>query len=70
MTTRINKKTLKIKSQVPNKKDEENIAPEIDEVNNSSLEDKNSNKECSQEKDKEASGAHNNEVDDEYPTEE
>jgi hypothetical protein len=45
MTTRVNKKTWKIKSQVPNKKDEEIIAPEIDEVNNRSLEDKTSNKE-------------------------
>jgi hypothetical protein len=40
MTTRVNKKIWKIKSQVPNKKDEENIAPEIDEVNNRSLGDK------------------------------
>jgi hypothetical protein len=37
MTTRVNKKIWKIKSQVPNKKDEENIAPEIDEVNNRSF---------------------------------
>jgi hypothetical protein len=42
------KKIWKIKSQVPNKKDEENIAPEIDEVNNRSLKDKTSNKEYSQ----------------------
>jgi hypothetical protein len=67
MTTKVNKKTWKIKSQVPNKKYEENIAPEIDEVNNRSLEDKTSNKEYSQNKDKEAYGAHNNDVDDESP---
>jgi hypothetical protein len=65
MTTRVNKKIWKIKSQVPNKKDEENIAPEIDEVNNRSLGDKTSNKEYSQNKDKESSGAHNDDVDDE-----
>ena len=66
MTRRVNK-TWKIKSEVPNKKDQENIVPESDEVNNRSLEDKTSNKEYSQNKDKEASGAHNNDVDDESP---
>ena len=65
MTTRVNKKIWKIKSQVPNKKYEENIAPEIDEVNNRSLEDKTSNKEYSQNKDKESSSAHNDDFDDE-----
>jgi hypothetical protein len=68
MTTRVNKKVWKIKSQVPNKKYEENIAPEIDEVNNRSLGDKTSNKEYSQNKDKESSGAHNDDVDDESST--
>jgi hypothetical protein len=65
MTTRVNKKVWKIKSQVPNKKDEENIVLEIDEVNNRSLGDKTYNKEHSQNKDKESSGAHNDDVDDE-----
>jgi hypothetical protein len=68
MTTRVNRKTWKIKSQVPNKKDEENISPKINEVNNRSLEDKTSNKEYSQNKDKKSYGAHNNDVDDESPT--
>jgi hypothetical protein len=68
MTTRVNKKIWKIKSQVPNKKDEENIAPEIDEVNNRSLGDKTSNNEYSQNKDKESSGAHNNDVGNESST--
>jgi hypothetical protein len=68
MTTRVNKKTWKIKSQVPNKKDEENIAPKIDEVNNRIFEDKTSHKEYSQNKDKEAFVAHNNDIDDESPT--
>jgi hypothetical protein len=68
MTTRENKKIWKIKSQVPNKKDEENIAPETDEVNDKSLEDETTNKEYSQDKNKEAFGAHNNDVDDESPT--
>ena len=40
-----NKKTWKRKSEVPNKKDDENIAPEIDEVNNRRLVGKTSNKE-------------------------
>jgi hypothetical protein len=40
-----NKKTWKRKSEVPNKKDDENIAPEIDEVNNKRLVGKTSNKE-------------------------
>ena len=40
-----NKKTWKRKSEVPNKKDDGNIAPEIDEVNNRILVGKNSNKE-------------------------
>jgi hypothetical protein len=65
MTTRVNKKTWKRKSEVPNKKDEENIVPESDEVNNRSLEDETSNKEYSQNKDKEASGALNNDIEDE-----
>jgi len=69
MTTRVNKKTWKIKSQEPNKKDEENIASEIDEVNNMSLKDKTS-KEYSQDKDKETSSGHNNDVDDESPKKE
>jgi hypothetical protein len=68
MTTRVNKKTWKRKSEVPNKKDEENIVPESDEVNNRSLEDETSNKEYSQNRDKEASGAHNNDVKDESST--
>jgi hypothetical protein len=111
-----NKKTWKRKSEVPNKKDDENIAPEIDEVNNRRLVGKTSNKEYnnqsyaykvdqtqdmktpkqksdttpkldnviqedyplpnkwklieeySQDKDKEASSAHNSDVDDESPT--
>ena len=67
MTRRVNK-TWKIKSEVPNKKDNENIAPEIDEVNNRSLGDKTSNKEYSQNKDKEAYGAHNNDIEDESST--
>ena len=67
MTTRVNKKTWKRKSEVANKKDEENIVPEYDEVNNRSLEDETSSKEYSQKKDKEASGAHNNDVDNESP---
>jgi len=62
------KKIWKIKSQVPNKKDEENIALEINEVNNRSLEDKTSNKEYYQNKDKEAYGAHNNDIEDESST--
>jgi hypothetical protein len=40
-----NKKTWKRKSEVPNKKDDEKIAPEINEVNNRRLVGKNSNKE-------------------------
>jgi hypothetical protein len=52
MTRRVNK-TWKIKSEVPNKKDNENIAPEIDEVNN-----RRSMGETSQVKDEEASDAH------------
>jgi hypothetical protein len=111
-----NKKTWKIKYEVPNKKDDENIAPEIDEVNNRILVGKTSNKEYnnqsyaykvdqtqdmktpkekydttpkldnviqedyplpnkwklieeySQNKDKEAFGAHNSDVDDESST--
>jgi hypothetical protein len=62
MTRRVNK-TWKRKYEVPNRKDNENIAPEIDEVNNS-----RSVGETSQDKDKEATGAHNNDVDDESPT--
>jgi hypothetical protein len=42
-----NKKTWKIKSEVPNKKYDENIAPEIDEVNNRILVGKTSNNEYS-----------------------
>jgi hypothetical protein len=68
MTKEVNKKTWKRKSEVENKKDEENIVPETDEVNNRSLEDETTNKEYSQNKDKEAFGAHNNDIDDEYPT--
>jgi plasmid replication initiation protein len=110
-----NKKTWKRKSEVPNKKDDETIAPEIDELNNRRLVGKTSNKEYnnqiyaykvdqtqdmktpkekydnskidnviqeayplpnkwklieeySQDKDKEASSAHNSDVDDESPT--
>jgi hypothetical protein len=40
-----NKKTWKIKSEVSNKKDDENIAPKIDEVNNRILVGKTYNKE-------------------------
>ena len=40
-----NKKTWKIKSEVSNKKDDENITPEIDEVNNRIFVGKTSNKE-------------------------
>jgi hypothetical protein len=113
---RQNKKTWKRKSEVSNKKDDENIAPEIDEVNNRRLVGKTSNKEYnnqsyaykvdqtqdmktpkekydtipkfdnviqedyplpnkwklikeySQNKDKEVSGAHNSDVDDEPST--
>ena len=68
MTTRVNKKTWKRKYEVANKKDEENIVPEADEVNDRSLEDETTNKEYSQDKNKEATGAHNNDVDDESPT--
>ena len=67
MTTRVNKKTWKRKYEVPNKKDEENIVHESDEVNNRSLEDETTNKEYSQDKNKEAIGAHNNDIDDESP---
>jgi hypothetical protein len=69
MTRRLNK-TWKRKFEVPNKKDDEYIAPEIDEVYNRSLVGETSNKEYSLDKDKEASGAHNSDVDDESPTEE
>jgi hypothetical protein len=62
MIRRVNK-TWKIKSEVPNKKDNENIAPEIDEVNN-----RRSVGETSQVKDEEASDAHNSDVDVESPT--
>jgi hypothetical protein len=68
MKTRENKKIWKIKSQVPNKKDEENIVPEIDEVNNRSLGDKTCKKEYFQNKDKETFGAHNNDIEDESST--
>jgi hypothetical protein len=68
MTTRVHKKTWKRKSEVPNKKDEENIVPKSNEVNNRSLEDETSNKEYSQNKDKEVSSAHNNDVEDESLT--
>ena len=57
-----NKKTWKIQSEVLNKKDDENIAPEIDEVNNRRLVGK-----TSQVKDEEASYAHNSDIDVEYP---
>jgi hypothetical protein len=67
MTRRVNK-TWKRKSEVPNKKDDEYISPEIDEVHNRSLVGETSNKEYSLDKDKEASGAHNSDVDDESPT--
>ena len=63
MTTRVNKKTWKRKSEVSNKKDEENIVLETDEVNDRSLEDETTNKGYSQDNNKEASGAHNNDVD-------
>jgi hypothetical protein len=65
ITTRVNKKIWKIKSQVPNKKNEENIALEIEEANNRSLENKISTRGYSQDKDKEASSAHDNDVEDE-----
>jgi hypothetical protein len=67
MTTRVNKKTWKRKSEVANKKDEENIVFETDEVNDRSLEDETTNKEYSQDKNKEAIGAHNNDIDNESP---
>jgi hypothetical protein len=54
---------LKIKSEVPNKNDNENISPEIDEVNN-----RKSVGENSQVKDEEAYDAHNSDVDVESPT--
>jgi hypothetical protein len=67
MTRRVNK-IWKRKSKVPNKKDDEYIAPESDDVYNRSLVGETSNEEYSQDKDKESSGAHNNDVDDESPT--
>jgi hypothetical protein len=66
MTRRVNK-IWKRKSEVPNKKDDEYISPESDDVYNRSLVVETSNKEYSQNKDKEASGAHNNGVKDESP---
>jgi hypothetical protein len=68
MTTRVNKKTWKRKSEVEKNKDEENIVLETDEVNDRSLEDETTNKEYSQDKNKESTGAHNNGLDDESPT--
>jgi hypothetical protein len=62
MTRRVNN-TWKIKSEVPNKKDNENIAPEIDEVNN-----RRSMGETSRVKDEESYDAHNSEVYVESPT--
>jgi hypothetical protein len=62
MTRRVNK-TWKIKYEVPNKKDNENISHKIDEANN-----RGSVGENSQVKDEEASDAHNSDVDVESPT--
>jgi hypothetical protein len=62
MTRRVNK-TWKIKSEVPNKKYNENISPEIDEVNN-----RRSVGETSEVKDEEYSDAHNSDFDVESPT--
>ena len=67
MTRRLNKKTWKRKYEVANKKDEENIILETDKVNNRSLEDETTNKEYSQDKNKESIGAHNNDIDNESP---